>query len=111
MIRGFIVKILLRLLGREHYSPLSKESIDRLLFQLANEEGLERLPDFLQQSADLYRNQFLYTKDERFRGSVLAFVTLRNRILQKKTTVKSEEGKRKILTKEEKSVKIQKTVY
>jgi len=104
--RILIIKILLRLLGRPYYEPLSKESVDRLLFQLANEEGLERLPDFLQQCADQQRNQFLYTKDERFRGSVLAFVTLRERILQKKTTVKNtvkNEEKRKILTKEEKS--------
>jgi len=110
MIREVIIKILLRILGREYYKPLSKEAVDRLLFQLANEEGLERLPDYLQQCADQQRNQFLYTKDERFRGSVLAFVVLRDRIIQKKTTVK-EESKRKILTKEEKSAKIQKTAY
>jgi hypothetical protein len=109
--RLLIVKILLRLLGREYYQPLSKESVDRLLFQLANEEGLERLPDFLQQCADQQRNQYLYTKDERFRGSVLAFITLRERIIQKKTTVKSEEKKKKILTKDKKSVKIEKVVY
>ena len=107
--KTLIIKILLRLLGREYYKPLSQGETDRLLFQLANEEGLEKLPDFLQACADNFRNQFLYTKDERFRGSVLAFITLRERILQKKTTVK-EKVKRKILTKEEKSVKI-KTVY
>jgi len=107
--RTLVIKILLRLLGREYYRPLSKNEVDRLLFQLANEEGLEKLPDFLQQCADNFRNQFLYTKDERFRGSVLAFVTLKERITAKKTTIKDKE-KRKILTKEEKNVKIQKKI-
>ena len=99
--RTIIIKILLRILGRPYYKPLSQGETDRLLFQLANEEGLEKLPDFLQSCGDQFRNQFLYTKDERFRGAVLAFVTLRERILQKKTTVKNKE-KRKILTKPEK---------
>ena len=108
--RTIIIKILLRLLGREYYKPLSPGEVDRLLFQLANEEGLEKLPDFLQACADQFRNQFLYTKDDRFRGVVLAFVTLKERIAQKKTTVKDKE-KRKILTKEEKDVKIKKQSY
>jgi len=82
--RTIIIKILLRLLGRESYNPLSENEINSLLTRLCNEEGLERFPDFLQQCADQYRNQFLYTKDERFRGTVLAFVTLRDRILEKK---------------------------
>ena len=100
--RKIIINILLRLLGREYYKPLSKESVDRLLHQLANEEGLERLPDFLQQCADQMRNQFLYTKDERFRGSVLALVTLRERIVQKHS---------KDLTEKKKDTKIKKTSY
>ena len=107
--RTIIIKILLRLLGREYYKPLSSGEVDRLLFQLANEEGLEKLPDFLQQCADNFRNQFLYTKDERFRGSVLAFVSLRERIVEKKSTVKDKE-KRKILTKEQKGDKISKKI-
>jgi len=109
-VRTIIIKILLRLLGREYYKPLSPGEADRLLFQLANEEGLEKLPDFLQACADQFRNQFLYTKDERFRGAVLACVTLKERIAQKKTTVKGKE-KSKILTKEEKNVKIKKQSY
>ena len=107
--RTLIIKILLRLLGREYYKPLSKGEVDRLLFQLANEEGLEKLPDFLQQCADNFRNQFLYTKDDRFRGSVLAFVSLKERISEKKTTVKDKE-KRKVLTKEDKNAKITKKI-
>lgn len=100
--REIIINILLRILGRDSYCPLSKEATDGLLSRLANEEGFERLPDFLEQCADQFRNQFLYTKDERFRGAVLALVSLRERIKQKK-------GKQ-VLTEKEESSKI-KEVY
>lgn len=93
--RTLIVKVLLRLLGRQHYEPLSKKAVDNLLFNLANEEGFERLPDFLEQCSDQYRNQFLYTKDERFRGTVLAFTSLKERIIEKKTTVPKGAKKKK----------------
>lgn len=66
-----------------------------MLFNLANEEGFERLPDFLQQCADQFRNQYLYTKDERFRGTVLAYTTLREQILEKKSTVPVENKNKK----------------
>lgn len=72
------------MLGRMHYRPLSKKEMDTLLHNLANEEGLGRLPAFLEQCADTYRNQFLYTKDERFRGAVLALVALRERVMEKR---------------------------
>ena len=103
MFRTIVVKILLRLLGREPYHSLSENEVNSLLTRLASEEGLERLPDFLQQCADLYRNQFLYTKDERFRGTVLAFISLRERILEKR--------KPKNLTKGENNGKIKKESY
>lgn len=75
-----------------------------MLKNIANEEGFEKFPDFLQQCADLYRNQFLYTKDERFRGAVLALVELRNRVLAERAGEKSKN-----LTKSNKGVKIKKT--
>jgi len=99
--RTLIVNVLLRLLGRQSYRPLEKREVENLLFNLANEEGFERLPDFLEQCADQYRNQFLYTKDERFRGTVLAFASLKDKILEKKTTVKNPKKKPK--EKEEKA--------
>lgn len=108
--RTLIVKLLLRLLARPYYEPLSKKSVSTLIFNIANEEGFERFPEFLQQCADTYRNQFLYTKDERFRGAVLAFTSLREMILEKKTTVENKKNK-KNLTEDEKPVKIKKVSY
>ena len=100
MIRTLIVNILLRMLGRHHYSPLSKNEVKTLLIRLSNEEEVGRLQDFLEQCSDLYRNQFLYTKDERFRGAVLAFSALKERIKQ---------AKAENLTKTKKSGKIKQT--
>lgn len=107
--KSLIFKVLLRLLGRYHYEPLSKKAVDNLLFNLANEEGFERLPDFLQQCADQYRNQFLYTGEAQFKGTVLAFVSLRERILEKKTTVKSTKKKKS--KKDKNKGKVEKVVY
>lgn len=95
--RNIIIKILLRLLGREHYNPLSENEINGLLIRVSNSEGLERFPDYLQQCADQYRNQFMFTGDPSFRGTVLAFVALREKIIERK-------GKN--LTEKKKSVKI-----
>lgn len=81
--RSLIVNLLLRLLGPSYYQPLSKKEVESLLTKLATEEGFERLPDYLQQCADQYRNRFLITKDERFRGTVLAYVALREAIIDK----------------------------
>jgi len=91
--RTLIVKVLLRLLGREHYIKLPKKTVSNLMFNIANEEGFERFPDFLEQCADTYRNQFLYTKDERFRGAVLAMTGLRELIMEKRP--KTEKKKKK----------------
>ena len=101
--RTILIKILLRLLGRNSYTPLSSEAVEGLLTRLATEEGFERFPDYLQQCADTARNQFLYTKDERFRGTVLAFVSLREQILDKRPGYRE---KQKNLTKPKKSGKV-----
>lgn len=100
--RKFIITLLLRLLGREYYKPLSENEINSLLIKLANEDGFQRLPDYLQQCADQFRNQFMYSGDPAFRGTVLAYVALRERIVEKK-------GKN--LTKKKKSGKIKEASY
>jgi len=109
--KSLLITFVLRLIGREEYSKLSKNAVKNLMSSIANEEGFERLPDFLQQCADTYRNQYLYTGDERFKGSVLAFVELRNLIVKskKKTVKKDKDGN--ILTKKAKSGKVKKVSY
>lgn len=102
--RIIIIKILLRLLGAPYYYPLSSEEVNSLLTRLSKDEDYDRLPDFLEQCANQYRNQFLYSKDERFRGTVLAFTSLRELLLEKR------KPKKKKLTESEESGII-KTVY
>jgi len=88
--KKIIIKILLRLLGSPYYKPLSKESVDSLLTRLATEEGFERLPAFLEQCANQYRNQYLYSGNEMFKGTVLAFSSLREQILSKRNSLKKK---------------------
>lgn len=105
MLRKIIINILLRLYGRTQYTVLSKESEDNLLKNLAVEEGFERLPDYLEQCADSYRNHYVYSGNEMLKGSILAMVQLREKIIEYK-----KKQPKKDLTEQEKSVK-NKTVY
>jgi hypothetical protein len=91
------------MLGQMYHKPLSPGEIDSLLTRLATEEGFEKLPDFLEQCATTYRNQFLYSKDERFRGTVLAFTVLREQILNKRPGYREKQAS---LTKPKKSGKV-----
>lgn len=105
MFRKIIVNILLRIYSRTQYTVLSKEAETNLLKNLAKEDGFERLPDYLEQCADSYRNHYVYSGNELLKGSILAMVQLRDKINEYK-----KETKKKNLTDEEKSVK-NKTVY
>lgn len=97
--KSLIIKILLRLLGAPYFKPMGPKEVDSLLTSLAKEEGFERLPDFLEQCANQYKNQYLYSGNEMFKGSVLAFATLREQLLEKRKpkkkslTQNSEDGK------------------
>jgi len=83
--RNLIIKILLRLLlSKEYEKPISPKEVDSILIRLSNAEGLERFPLFLDQCATQYKNQFMVSGDPAFRGCVLAFVSLRERIAEKK---------------------------
>lgn len=72
------------MLGNPYFKPFDPNEIDELLGKVARGEELERFPEFLDQCANVYRNQFLYSKDERFRGAVLAFTALREMLLSKR---------------------------
>lgn len=74
----------------EYYKPLSKVEVEGLLIKLATTSGLEDLPRYLGQLADSARNQYLYSKDDIFKGSILAFTTLREQIVQKQKPIKKK---------------------
>jgi hypothetical protein len=81
--KSLIIKILFFLLRKEYYRPLSKQEVDTLLTKLALTDGLERLPAYLQQCSDTAKNQYLYNQDEMLKGTIFAFISLREQILQK----------------------------
>lgn len=74
----------------EYNRPLSKIEVESLLIKLATTSGLENFPRYLGQLADSARNQYLYSKDDIFKGSILAFTTLREQILKSKPKDKKE---------------------
>lgn len=91
---------------RKDYSrPISKIDEDIILTKLATTPGLEQFPMLLKQYADTARNQYMYSKDDIFKGVVLAFITLRQQII--KLTPKKE----KVLTDEEKVAIMKKRGY
>lgn len=96
--KRFLFKILMRLLEQPSYHRLEPNEVRSILITLSKEEGLERLPDFLAQCSDSYRNQYLYSGNEMFKGAVIACTQLREQILEKrkpskkKHLVEGEEG-------------------
>lgn len=104
--RKLLLKIILRLIEPQAYHILSREEVNSLLSRLAKDEDYDRLPDFLLQSIDQFKNQYMYSGDEMFKGSVLAFTQLREQLLEKRKTIKKTN-----LTENEEGVKIKPPVY
>lgn len=88
--KTLIINILLRLLGAPYFKPLGPKEVDSLLTSIAKEDGFERFPDYLEQCATQYRNQYLYSGNTMFKGSVLAFTQLREQILEKRKPKKKK---------------------
>lgn len=99
--RKFIFKILMRLLEQPSYHKLSPDEVSSLLTRLAKDEDYERLPDFFSQCSDSFRNQYLYSGQEMFKGAVLACTKMREQLLEKR-----KPKKKKNLTEEDKNVKL-----
>jgi hypothetical protein len=88
--KKLLLKLFFFLYRKDYYKPLTKPEVDGLLLKLANTQGLENLPAYLEQCSANARNQFLYTQDEIFKGSILAFTTLREQIVKSKTSMKKK---------------------
>lgn len=99
--RKLLFKILMRLVVQDSYHKLSPEEVNSLLTRLAKDEDYDRLPDFLSQCSDSFRNQYLYSGQEMFKGAVLAFTQFREQLLEKR-----KPSKKKSLTEEDKNVKL-----
>src|SRR3990167_6225532 len=104
--RKILFKILMRFLEQPSYHILSREEVSSLLTRLAKDEDYDRFPDFLQQCADQFKNQYLYSGQEMFKGSVLAFTQLREQLLEKR-----KPQKKKSLTSEDEGGIIKPPIY
>ena len=88
--KKLLLNLMFFLYRKDYYKPLTKPEVDGLLLKLANTQGLEKLPDYLEQCSANARNQFLYSQDAIFKGSILAFTTLREQVLKSRTNVKKK---------------------
>jgi hypothetical protein len=79
--RNVIITLLLRLLEKRGYYKVSEQNVDRMFRFMAESPELKKLPDFFDQCAEAYKNQFLYTQNLEHKGTILAFVLLRERIM------------------------------
>jgi hypothetical protein len=93
-IRPLLITLLLKLLGIHSYKKMSEKEIGRLFSVMAKSQDLKKLPDFFEQCADAYKNQFLYTQDPQYKGMVLAFILLRERFIEHKPATKTKEAAR-----------------
>ena len=97
--KKLLLKILFFLYRKEYEKPLSQHEIDMLLGKLANTQGLENLPVYLEQCSRNAQTRYLYTKDEILKGTILAFVSLKNQIENHKA-----KGDKQLTTEEEVSI-------
>lgn len=94
--KDLILRLVFFLYRKDYYEPLSEPQIAGLIKRLANTSGLEDLPRYLEQCSVNARNQYLYTNDPIFKGTIIAFTTLKKQIEKEKAPIK------KNLTEEEK---------
>ena len=79
--KSLIISLLLRLLSRPIYNRMKKDEIRDLIDDLANDPKYVRFPDYLDQVADGYKNQYLYSQKEELKGMVAAFTLLRELLM------------------------------
>jgi len=103
--KRLLLKLLFWTYRKDYHKPLTKIEVEALMIKLATTPGLEGLPVYLEQCANNARNQFLYSKDDIFKGTILAFSTLREQI------IKSTPKKKTVLTDDEKNVIMKKRNY
>jgi hypothetical protein len=80
MIKKILLKWIFFLYRKEYNKPLNEIEIEGLMTKLANMEDVSNLPAYLDQCANNARNQYLYSKDEILKGTILAFITLKEQI-------------------------------
>jgi hypothetical protein len=91
MIKKLLVKWLFFLYRKDYYKPLNKVEVDSLIIKLARTEGFRELPAYLNQCAENAKRQYLYSNDPIFKGTVLAFITLREQIEKAAMSKKNKE--------------------
>jgi len=82
--KRILINILFWLYRKDYSKPLSAIDQDILLGRLANTKGMETLPAYLEQCSTNARNKYLYTNDPIFKGSILAYTFLKDKIEKKK---------------------------
>jgi|GEM_PF-3557736 len=97
--KKLIFKWILKYLDKPLYTRLKKDQIADLLDHIANDPASKEFTDYLDQLADGYKTQFLYTLDPHYKGMIAAYIVLREVIVEKREASilkKKKEEKRRI---------------
>ena len=81
---------------------MKETEVKRILNHLAEDAEVDNILLFLNNCADGYKNQFLYTSDPFYKGMVTAFVVLKDNITQAKP---ENRNKKSVLDKVKAKVK------
>lgn len=82
--KKLIFKWLLKWLDHPIYNRLKKDQVLDLLDHIANDPASREFTDYLDQLADGYKNQFLYTQDPHYKGMIAAYTVLRETIIERR---------------------------
>lgn len=103
--KKIILRLLIRWLNQPLYTRLKKDKIIDLLDHIANDPASKEFTDYLDQLADGYKNQFLYTQDPHYKGMIAAYTILRETIVERRDEkIKNERKKAKKLVGNKKSL-------
>jgi hypothetical protein len=83
--KNFIVNLFFKYYFKDEFKkPLNEKQQDYLLTKISNDSNLQQLPLFLDQCANNARNKYLYTNDPIFKGSIMAYVFLKEQLAKRK---------------------------
>jgi hypothetical protein len=92
--RKFILRLLIKYLDNPMYTRLKKDKVLDLLDHIANDPASQDFTDYLDQLADGYKNQFLYTQDPHYKGMIAGYTVLRETITERRDAKIAQDNKK-----------------
>lgn len=89
-VRRLMVKMLLWALGTRSFHRVKKEDVEKMWNFMATAPELRKLEAMLMQMSEDYRNMYMRTGSETYKGMVVSFVSMREFLMAHKPKRKAQ---------------------